>query len=82
MWRTVPRTFSWCSSGSLRSPAVPNRKMGVLPHRCLGTTSSAQSSSGDIAFSTKPGCNILQSLLTRCAPTLQVCRADARHIAQ
>ena len=39
---------------SLRRPAVPNRKMGVLSHCFLGTTASAQSSNGPRALLYNP----------------------------
>ena len=44
------------STGSLRRPAVPKRKMGVLSHCCPGTTASAHSSSGPSALVYSPAC--------------------------
>ena len=44
------------STGSLRRPAVPKRKMGVLSHCCPGTTASAHSSKGPSALVVSPAC--------------------------
>ena len=48
------RRLCWASLGSLRRPAVPNRKMGVLSHCLPGTTASAHSSKGPSALLYSP----------------------------
>lgn len=75
----VPSTLSWCSWGSLRRPAVPNKKIGVLDHFRLGTTASPHSNKGERAFSTRPVLPLVTTpnqLLHLVAGRQQTCRND------